>query len=131
MSSSSASFSFSIASCEYERSDPACFTRKVTAMTDRPAIRLMISGRVQGVGYRYWAIGEARRLGLEGWVRNLTDGRVEILALGPQDQLDSLESSCRAGPASARVTAVARSPAADDGSRGFSDKPTSEAAHGA
>lgn len=100
-------------------------------MIGRAAIHLIISGRVQGVGYRYWAVGEARRLGLDGWVRNLTDGRVEILALGPQDRLDSLEASCHAGPASARVTAVSRSPAADDGSRGFSEKPTSEAGRGA
>jgi acylphosphatase len=100
-------------------------------MTDRPAIRLMISGRVQGVGYRYWTVGEARRLGLEGWVRNLSDGRVEILALGPQDRLDRLENSCHAGPSSARVSAVARSLAADDGSRGFREKPTSEAGSGA
>ncbi len=94
-------------------------------MTDRPAIRLIVSGRVQGVGYRYWTVGEARRLGLEGWVRNLADGRVEILALGAQDRTDRLETACHAGPPAARVSAVARSLAADDGSRGFSEKPTS------
>lgn len=93
-------------------------------MTDRPAARLLISGRVQGVGYRYWAVGEARRLGLDGWVRNLADGRVEILALGDQAKLDQLEESCRQGPGSARVTAVARSLGTDDGSRGFSQKST-------
>ena len=99
-------------------------------MTDRPAIRLLISGRVQGVGYRYWAAGEARRLGLEGWVRNLADGRVEIVAFGVPDRLDQLESACRAGPPSARVTQVARGLALDDGSKGFSEKPTSETAGG-
>ncbi len=91
-------------------------------MTDRPAIRLMISGRVQAVGYRYWTVGEARRLGLEGWVRNLSDGRVEILALGPQNRLDALETACHAGPPAARVSSVARSLARDDGSNGFSEK---------
>ena len=100
-------------------------------MTDRPAIRLTISGRVQGVGYRYWTVGEARRLGLEGWVRNLADGRVEILALGPQERLDSLENACHAGPPAARVSSVGRNQARDDGSRGFTEKPTSEAAGGA
>ncbi|HMA50409.1 MAG TPA: acylphosphatase [Magnetospirillaceae bacterium] len=93
-------------------------------MSDRSAIRLMISGRVQGVGYRYWTVGEARRLGLEGWVRNRADGRVEILALGPQEHLSTLENACHAGPPAARVSAVARSPAGDDGSKGFCEKPT-------
>ena len=100
-------------------------------MTDRPAIRLMISGRVQGVGYRYWTVAEARRLGLDGWVRNLSDGRVEILALGLQERLDGLENACHAGPPAARVTSVARSLARDDGSKGFSEKPMSEGAGGA
>lgn len=99
-------------------------------MTDRPAARLIVSGRVQGVGYRYWTVGEARRLGLEGWVRNLADGRVEILALGAQDRLDALEAACQVGPPAARVTSVARGLAPDDGSRGFSEKPTSESAGG-
>lgn len=97
-------------------------------MTDRPATRLIVSGRVQGVGYRYWTVSEARRLGLEGWVRNLSDGRVEILALGPQDRLDALENACHAGPPAARVSAVGRSLARDDGSKGFSEKPSSDEA---
>ena len=96
-------------------------------MTDRSSARLLISGLVQGVGYRYWAVGEARRLGLEGWVRNLTDGRVEILALGSEDRIKELEKSCQAGPPSARVIRVVRGPAADDGSKGFSEKPTETA----
>ena len=95
-------------------------------MTDRPAVRLLVSGRVQGVGYRYWTVGEARRLGLDGWVRNLTDGRVEILVLGAEEQVERLESACHGGPPSARVIAVARSLAADDGSQGFSERPTTE-----
>ncbi len=95
-------------------------------MTDRPAVRLVISGRVQGVGYRYWTVGEARRLGLAGWVRNLSDGRVEILALGAQDRLDTLEAACLVGPPAARVSSVTLSPAVDDGSRTFREKPSSE-----
>ncbi len=95
-------------------------------MTNRSAVRLLISGRVQGVGYRYWTVGTARALGLEGWVRNLADGRVEILALGAPDRIGELERACHAGPPSARVTAVARGEAGDDGSRGFSEKPGSD-----
>ena len=96
-------------------------------MTDRFAVRLLISGMVQGVGYRYWAVGEARRLGLDGWVRNLTDGRVEILALGAQERIGEFEKACHAGPPSARVTQIVRGPATDDGSKDFSEKPTETA----
>jgi len=96
-------------------------------MTDRSAVRLLISGMVQGVGYRYWTMSEARRQGLEGWVRNLTDGRVEILALGAPDRIEALAKACHAGPPAARVIQVVRDPAADDGSKGFSEKPTETA----
>ena len=93
-------------------------------MSDRPTIRLLVSGRVQGVGYRYWTVEEARRLGLEGWVRNRTDGTVEILAIGEKDSVDRLAEACRLGPPAARVIAVARGAANDDGSRGFQERPT-------
>jgi len=96
-------------------------------MTDRFAVRLLISGMVQGVGYRYWTVGEARRLGLHGWVRNLTDGRVEILAFGARERIGELEEACRAGPPSARVIQVVRGPAVDDGSEGFFERPTETA----
>ena len=93
-------------------------------MSDRSAVRLLVSGRVQGVGFRYWTVGEARRLGLDGWVRNRSDGTVEILAIGAADALAKLASSCRQGPSAAEVVAVARGAASDDGSRGFSQKST-------
>lgn len=71
------------------------------------AVQLVISGRVQGVGYRYWARSLATRLGLKGWVRNLEDGRVELLAIGATTQLDQLIDACRIGPSAASVTDVA------------------------
>lgn len=91
---------------------------------ERTAVRLNIEGRVQGVGYRWWAVSQARRLGLDGWVRNRTDGTVELLAIGAPDAIDQLVQACRTGPTGAAVTSVARHPAEDDGSRGFQEKST-------
>lgn len=60
--------------------------------------RYLITGRVQGVGFRYFTLSTARRLGLSGWVRNCADGSVEAMAQGEEPQLKSLESSLRKGP---------------------------------
>ena len=67
------------------------------------ARRFLISGRVQGVGFRYFAERAARHAGVTGWVRNLDDGRVEVHANGTGEQLDQLESRLRTGPARADV----------------------------
>jgi acylphosphatase len=88
------------------------------------AARLVITGRVQGVGFRAWTRREARRRGLRGWVRNSSDGNVEALVIGEAAVLDSLAEACRRGPAMARVAGVARFPAEDDGSRDFEERPT-------
>jgi acylphosphatase len=88
------------------------------------AAHLVITGRVQGVGYRIWARREARRLGLRGWVRNLSNGNVEALAIGDAAQVDAFVEACRSGPAMARVTDVQRGPAADDGTPGFEERAT-------
>jgi len=69
-------------------------------------VRMRISGRVQGVFFRAHTRDEARRLGLKGWVRNMPDGRVEVLAQGDSYQLRALESFCRQGPPYARVQDV-------------------------
>ncbi len=71
-------------------------------------VRVLVGGRVQGVGFRYATAREARRLGLAGWVRNTADGRVEIVAEGPAAALDSLCLWCHRGPPAARVASVAR-----------------------
>lgn len=69
-------------------------------------LELRISGRVQGVGYRWHAREEARRLGLTGRVRNRADGSVHVLAEGPEPALAALQDWARRGPARARVEAV-------------------------
>ena len=69
--------------------------------------RVAIRGRVQGVGYRTWVEHQARMRGLEGWVRNRRDGSVEALFAGPEAVVADMVASCRRGPSSARVDAVA------------------------
>jgi acylphosphatase len=88
----------------------------------RDAARLVIQGRVQGVGYRWWAVGRARELGLAGWVRNCADGTVEALAIGAPEAIAAFARACEVGPAHARVEAVAVAPAADDGSGAFDQR---------
>lgn len=88
------------------------------------SVHLRITGRVQGVGYRAWAIDTARRLGLRGWVRNRADGSVEAHATGEDDAVAAMIEACRQGPYAARVADVAVSEAEDDGSPGFVPKPT-------
>jgi acylphosphatase len=90
----------------------------------RIAVRLIIQGRVQGVGYRWWAVGEARRLGLDGWVRNRAGGSVELVAAGEPEALDRLQAACHHGPPPAQVTSVERSAADDEGYDGFYERPS-------
>jgi acylphosphatase len=85
---------------------------------------LIITGRVQGVGYRMWAEGKAAMLGLRGWVRNRTDGSVELQATGDADAIGALIEACRQGPRAAVVIDVTVADAEDDGSPGFSARPT-------
>ena len=68
--------------------------------------RLTITGRVQGVGYRDWAISTGRGLGLSGWVRNRTDGSVEALIVGDDAAVGAMINACRSGPTIARVDAL-------------------------
>jgi acylphosphatase len=86
------------------------------------AARVLIAGRVQGVGFRAWAAHEAERRGVRGWVRNRGDGRVETLFIGEAGAVEAIIESCRRGPRLARVDAVTREDAEDDGSRGFNER---------
>jgi acylphosphatase len=73
--------------------------------------RIVVSGRVQGVGFRYALADEARARGVEGWVRNRRDGSVEGVLAGPQASVDAVIEWARHGPPAARVTAVDVEPA--------------------
>ncbi|HJZ77547.1 MAG TPA: acylphosphatase [Vicinamibacterales bacterium] len=70
------------------------------------ARRFLISGRVQGVGFRFFAQDAAEREGVHGWVRNLPDGRVEAQAEGDAEALERFERALRHGPRGARVADV-------------------------
>ncbi len=69
-------------------------------------MHLVVSGRVQGVGFRFSAYDEAKDLALAGWVRNLAGGEVEIIAEGSRENLQMLAAWAQLGPPSAHVTAV-------------------------
>ena len=71
-----------------------------------PALHATIHGRVQGVGYRYFVLRHASKLGLTGWVRNLADGTVEVWAEGTKPSLDALTSQLETGPVGSRVDRV-------------------------
>jgi acylphosphatase len=90
-------------------------------MTPR-RLHVWVSGRVQGVGYRWYTREEATRRDLSGWVRNLPDDRVEAVFEGPTDRVASMLEWCRTGPRLAgveRVEAVDEPPAAEEGFRIF------------
>lgn len=72
------------------------------------AARFFVAGRVQGVFYRASAQAQAQRLGLRGYARNLPDGRVEVLAIGPATAVDALSAWLRQGPPNAVVDTVDR-----------------------
>ena len=83
------------------------------------AYRYLVSGRVQGVGYRYFAMRTAESLGIKGFVRNLVDGRVEVVCEGPEAVLAEFEQQLRQGPAFASVSSVERAATEPRGDRGF------------
>ena len=75
-------------------------------MIDRVCKRYCVAGRVQGVFFRASTAEEGRRLGLQGWALNLSDGRVEVLACGAEDNVDALGKWLHRGPRLAKVTCV-------------------------
>ena len=75
------------------------------ATSNNSAKRFLVSGRVQGVGYRFFVEREAARLGISGYAQNLDDGRVEVYAIGSRDDLGALLVALRKGPTFASVSA--------------------------
>lgn len=88
------------------------------------AKRLIIVGRVQGVGYRDWMVYKARGLGLSGWVRNRSDGSVEALIAGDTDAVEELARQCRRGPRLAEVVSITEDLAEPPAEPGFIRAPT-------
>lgn len=87
-------------------------------------VRLTISGNVQGVWYRAWAMESARELGLDGWVRNRRDGSVEIALRGPSEKVATMIDRCHSGPPRAEVTDVHVAEDSEDLEQGFRQRPT-------
>lgn len=88
------------------------------------SVRLTVTGRVQGVGYRLWAERTAAALGITGWVRNRSDGSVELQATGAETAIAALLEACRQGPRAAIVTEVAITASDNEDSTGFGARPT-------
>jgi acylphosphatase len=86
---------------------------------DRKALRLIIEGRVQGVGFRAWMVDVANAAGVDGWVRNRRDGTVEALVAGDAAAVERVVAKSREGPPMGRVTAVREEPADDAVGPGF------------
>jgi len=80
----------------------------------------LVKGRVQGVGYRYFALREAHALGLGGFARNLPDGDVEVVAEGAPEALEIFAGRLAEGPFAATVTAVERTARTAQGLTSFS-----------
>lgn len=94
-------------------------------MSDKLARRIVIHGRVQGVGFRFAMIDQATLLGVQGWVRNRRDGSVEAHLQGAGAAVDALVAWSRRGPPAARVTEIDLADAAvDAGLAGFEGRPT-------
>ncbi|GGP26578.1 acylphosphatase [Silvimonas amylolytica] len=86
------------------------------------AKRLLVHGRVQGVGFRFATCLEAKRLGVNGWVRNRHDGTVEIHVEGTEDLVDELTDWASHGPPTAHVTRLDITATASENSTGFTER---------
>jgi acylphosphatase len=94
------------------------------AMPDDKTVRLKITGRVQGVGFRDWLTTKATEHGLKGWVRNRRDGSVEVLLSGTADLVDLFVYEAQRGPPSAQVRAIDEEPSTERPPGAFEIRPT-------
>jgi acylphosphatase len=90
---------------------------------DLTTLRLRVEGFVQAVGYRNFAIGHAERLGLDGWIRNRSDGTVEVLISGPTKTVEIFVGLCMRGPPGARVANVELHNVETPPEKGFQRRP--------
>ena len=93
---------------------------------EQKSVEVLISGRVQGVFYRKWAMETARRLGLSGWVRNLYDGRVQAVFSGAECQVESMLARCWQGSPNARVSHLDVTDVSVPEIQGFRQRPDAE-----
>lgn len=87
-------------------------------------VLVRIKGRVQGVWYRGWTVETARGLGLDGWVRNRSDGSVEAVFQGPQEAVERMIEACHDGPPAARVNSITPEQTPPVAEPGFHQKAT-------
>jgi acylphosphatase len=107
---------------------PGCPPTKHVENADMPddditSLRFRIEGFVQAVGYRNFAINEALRLGLDGWVRNRSDGTVEALVSGETKKVEEFAQACMRGPPGSRVKGVEMHNAEPPDEKGFRRRP--------
>lgn len=91
---------------------------------ERTSLKLKVEGFVQSVGYRNFAVSQARKLSLDGWVRNRFDGTVEILVSGPNAAVETFVGVCMRGPAGSRVENVGIYKADPPENKGFNRRPS-------
>jgi acylphosphatase len=75
---------------------------------DLSSVRWLITGRVQGVGFRWFVLRQAESLGIKGWAQNLADGRVEVVGIAAREAIKAFELALRRGPVMARVDQLQR-----------------------
>jgi acylphosphatase len=91
---------------------------------DLTTLRLRIEGFVQAVGYRHFAIEEAKKLGIDGWIRNRSDGTVEAVVSASTKTVEQFVQACMRGPAGSRVANVELGPAEPPEEKGFRRRPS-------